>query len=53
MCLVDVSIFYLTVLFDNCVPQRQLISCNVTRTFLSAKGVACETNGDTAQTMGI
>ena len=53
MCLVDVSIFYLTVLFDNCVPQLQLISCNLTRPFLSAEGVACETSGDTAQTMSM
>ena len=35
--------YYLTVLFDNCVPQQQLVSYSVTRPFLSAKGVACET----------
>ena len=28
----------------NCVPRRQLGSCIVTRPFLSAKGVACETS---------
>ena len=30
-------------MFDNCVPRRQLGSCSVTRPFLSAKGMACET----------
>ena len=37
--------YYLTASFDNCwVPWRQLGSCSVTRPFLSAKGVACETS---------
>ena len=35
--------YYLTTLFNNCIPQRQLVSYSVTRPFLSAKGVACET----------
>ena len=30
-------------MLDNCVPWRQLDGCSVTRPFLSAKGVACET----------
>ena len=35
--------YYLTTTFNNCVPRRQLGSCSMTRSFLSAKGVACET----------
>ena len=35
--------YVLTAMFDNCVPQRQLDGCSVTRPFLSAKGVTCET----------
>ena len=31
-------------MFDNYVPQWQLDDCSVTRSFLSTKGVACETN---------
>ena len=40
--------YYPTALFDNCVPQRQLISCSVTNPFLSAKGVACEISNSQA-----
>ena len=37
--------YYLTTSFDNCcIPWWQLGSCSVTRPFLSAKGVACETS---------
>ena len=31
--------YYLTAMFNNCVPQRQLRSCNVTRPFLSLRRV--------------
>ena len=37
------------VLFDNCVPWRY-VSHSVTRPFLSAKGVACETKDIYGQT---
>ena len=50
MCLVDVSILLSTTMFDNCVPRRQLDGCSVTRPFLSAKGVACETRNEASCT---
>ena len=34
--------YYLTALFDNCIPQRQLLQCDQTLP-LSAWGVVCET----------
>ena len=43
--------YYLTALFDNCISQRQLVSYSVTRPFLSAKGVVCETNSCTCTHM--
>ena len=30
-------------MFDNCVPRWQLVGCSMTRPFLPAKGMACET----------
>ena len=39
-CLVDVSILLSN---DNCVSWQQLDDCSMTRSFLSVKGVACET----------
>ena len=41
--LVDVSIL-LSAMFNDCVPQQQLIRCSMTTPFLPAKGVACKTN---------
>ena len=35
--------YYLTAVFDNYVIRRELDGCSVTRPFLFAKGVACET----------
>ena len=43
MCSADVSILLSNQYVDNYVPQQQLDGCNMTRPFLSAKGVACET----------
>ena len=37
ICLANVS--YITALFDNCVPRRQLVRCSVTRPFLSLQRV--------------
>ena len=31
-------------MYNNCIPRRQLEACSVTRSLLSMKGVACETN---------
>ena len=42
-CLVDVSILLSNHTLYNCIPRRPLVSCSVTRPFLSVKGVACET----------
>ena len=43
MCSADVSILLSNQYVDNYVPQQQLDGCSMTRPFLSAKGVACET----------
>ena len=42
-CSADVSILLSNQYVDNYVPQQQLDGCSMTRPFLSAKGVACET----------
>ena len=47
------SCYYLPALFDNSVPQRQLVSCSMTRSFLSAKGVACETTVNATQSKNL